>query len=85
VTTPLRGKYREFATDKFRGEYWNSNGYATAVVAVVSPGINWAAYIGGGPDEHEIDCLEFVASSGAKLREDHARHFFPEETLPYRN
>ena len=85
MTTELRGKYHEFALNMFEGGYWQANGYATAVVARVIPGVCWSAFIGGGPLEHERECLEVVAEGGVKLRENHARAFFPEETLPYRD
>lgn len=32
------------------GAYWNANGFAVAIVAVVTPGVDWAAYIGATPD-----------------------------------
>jgi len=64
--------------------YYNSNGYATAIVAVITPDIDWAAYIGGGPTYHERDCVHEVARHGAKLGEAHARFLFPDVKLPYR-
>ena len=69
------------------GRYWNANGVAIAIVAVVTEGIDWAAYIGGGCNgmtEHEQDAVEWTAKHGAKLYEEDARHFFPEIELPYR-
>lgn len=64
--------------------YWNANGYATAIVAVVTLGVDWAAYIGGGPTRRESDCVVEVARHGSKLSEEDARHFFPQVELPYR-
>jgi hypothetical protein len=29
-----------------KGRYWNSNGFAVAIVAVITEGIDWAAYKG---------------------------------------
>ena len=67
------------------GRYYNANYYATAIVAVITEGIDWAAYIGGAlPGITEKDAVEFVAEKGCKLLEKDARYFFPEITLPYR-
>jgi len=82
--TMLRGKYYEFAPDKFEGRYFNTNGYGCAVVASIGHGGDWAAYIGGCPGHREEEDLDFVARFGAKLSEHDARHFFPEIDLPYR-
>ena len=81
----LRGRYYEFALDKFEGRYWNSSGYGCAVVASIGIEGAWAAYIGGAPGQREEEDLDFVARRGAKLSEKDARHFFPEIELPYRN
>lgn len=32
------------------GRYWNANGFAVAIVAVINPEVDWAAYIGASPD-----------------------------------
>jgi hypothetical protein len=65
--------------------YWNCNYFATAIVAVITEGINWAAYIGGA-DYHlsEEAAVEWVAQTGEKLSKSDAKHFFPDITLPYR-
>jgi len=71
-----------------RGRYWNCNGVAIAIVAVVTEGIDWAAYIGGGcgsMTEHEKDAVDWAAKYGAKLYERDARYFFPDVALPYRD
>jgi len=62
------------------GGYWNANESAVAIVAVVTPGIDWAAYIGGtseleGPYTKE-ETLRWVAHYGCKLSEATARPFF---------
>lgn len=65
--------------------YYNSNYFATAVVASITEGIDWAAYIGGA--DHtlpERDAVEYVRDYGCKLSESDARHFFPNIELPYR-
>jgi len=65
--------------------YWNANGYATVIVAVVTEGVDWAAYIGGAPDWiRERDAVSHVAQLGDKLAEADARHFFPAIDVPYR-
>jgi len=66
--------------------YWNTNGTQIAIVAVVTEGIDWAAYIGGMQSNQgtEANTCRWTADYGAKLSEKDARHFFPEMTLPYR-
>lgn len=83
--TSLQGTHYEFAPNKFEGRYWNVNGFGCAVVASIGAEGAWAAYIGGCPPEDEDEGLKFVASKGAKLPEQDARHFFPQlHDLPYR-
>ena len=75
---------------KYRRRYWNAGGFGIAIVEVVSPsGVDWAAYIGADNGESEEDCVQSVASSGAKLSRQDALHFFPSMAspsvdLPYR-
>ncbi len=67
------------------GRYYNANYYATAIVAVITEGIDWAVYIGGAPhDIREREAIEFVADKGDKLSESDAKYFFPDIKLPYR-
>lgn len=62
--------------------YYNANRYACAVVAVMTPGVDWAAYMGGcGSDLSEEEAVRFVARKGCKLSEEDARHFFPDSML----
>ncbi len=84
MTTTLRGQFHEFAIDKYQARYWNSNGYAVAVVASIGVEGAWSAYIGGADPESEEEGLKFVASHGNKLDEEDARYFFPNLDLPYR-
>lgn len=80
--------------NKIEGRYWNSNGKAIAIVALVSlwkKGENgepdegdWAAYIGADDGWSEKDCIESTSSGGAQLSAEDAEHFFPEIKLPYR-
>ena len=76
--------YFEFAEDFYEGRYFNSNGYAVAVVAHIRVERAWSAYMGGASDRvSEEEALAFVAAHGAKLSEKDARHFFPLIDLPY--
>lgn len=68
------------------GRYYNANYYATAIVAVITEGIDWAAYIGGAPvDAPEEVAVKFIADKGYKLSEKDAKHYFPDIKLPYRH
>jgi len=67
------------------GRYYNANYYATAIVASITEGIDWAAYIGGADASvPESEAVEFIRDYGCKLSERDARHFFPYINLPYR-
>lgn len=65
--------------------YYNANGFAVAIVAVVTEGIDWTAYIGAS---HNLmtseETAEWVAKNGCKLAKKDAVHFFPDIDLPYR-
>lgn len=64
-------------------EYWNANGYATAVVAVPGEADDWAAYIGAQPDPaSKEETLEWVARYGSKLSERQAKTFFEQYEFP---
>ena len=76
--------YYKFAPNKYEGRYFCSNGYSCAIVALVTPEIDWAAYIGGSNSDREQLALEDVAAWGSKLSEEDARHFFSDIDLPYR-
>lgn len=67
------------------GRYYNANYYAVAIVASITEGIDWAAYI-GAPDYllPEEKAIEYVKDYGCKLSEHDARYYFPEIELPYR-
>jgi hypothetical protein len=67
------------------GLYANANYYAAAIVAVVTEGIDWAAYFNGC--NHKItqeQAYEQVAREGDTLPENIARFLFPKIDLPYR-
>lgn len=66
-----------------RGRYWN-DGHGIAIVASITEGIDWAAYIGADNGDCEEDCIGHAARLGEKLLEQDARHFFPDIELPYR-
>ena len=67
------------------GRYYNANYYATAIVASITEGIDWAAYIGGADyTVSEELAVEYVRDYGCKLSKSDARHFFPDIKLPYR-
>ena len=66
------------------GRYWNNQGVGIAIVASITKGIDWAAYIGvqhGGTRQSQ---LAYAAKWGVKLSGMDARHFFPDVNLPYR-
>jgi len=71
--------------------YWNSNGYAVAVVAVVTSQISldghareipfdWACYIGATESRitSKDDTIRSVALNGSKLSQAHAVALFPQ-------
>jgi len=66
--------------------YYNANYFATAIVASITEGIDWAAYIGGAdyrlPEE---EAVEYVRDYGCKLTREDAKYFFPDIELPYRS
>jgi hypothetical protein len=65
--------------------YYNSNYYATAIVASITEGIDWSAYIGGADYKvSEEEAVEYVRDYGDKLSEKDARYYFPDIKLPYR-
>jgi len=67
------------------GRFYNTNYYVTAIVASITTGIDWAAYIGGAPHDASYEqAYQFVADRGCKLDEGLARFIFPDIELPYR-
>jgi len=66
------------------GRYYNANGFAVAIVAVITEGIDWCAYIGAtDSSKSEEETVEFVSKFGCKLAEEDARRYFT-VYLPYR-
>ena len=68
----------------YEGRYWNTNGVGICIVAVVTEGVDWAAYIGSDNGCSEEKCLQWTAENGAKLSAEDAQHFFSEIKLQYR-
>lgn len=82
--------YYTFHEDGFEqhieARFWNQGGKQLAIVACITKGTDWAAYIGtDAPDSCDEDgTLKYVASWGCKLAKVDAKHFFPHIDLPYR-
>jgi hypothetical protein len=65
--------------------YYNANGFAVTIVASITEGIDWAAYIGATDSfKTEEETAEWVVKHGCKLARKDAMHFFPDIDLPYR-
>ena len=67
------------------GRYYNCNGRGICIIAVVTKGVDWAAYTGADDGWSEQHCLEWAADNGAKLSREDAKHLFPDIKLPYRS
>ena len=70
--------------ETIEGRYWNSGGNGITIVAVITHGIDWAAYIGADPGWEEAACVKHAAEYGCKLSREDAEHFFPDIELHYR-
>ena len=70
---------------KVEGRYWNSNGKGICIVASITEGIDWSAYIGADDGYSEEACIQWTVDMGVKLSRQDAKHFFPDIKLPYRN
>lgn len=68
------------------GKFWNNCNKHIAIVAVITKGIDWAAYIGtDAPNSLRAhDTYIYAARYGEKLAPWDAKHFFPDINLPYR-
>ena len=66
--------------------YWNPQNANICIVAVITKGVDWAAYIGANSGFHtEREALEWAQAHGAKLSKEDAQYFFPGiKNLPYR-
>lgn len=71
--------------EKLEARFWCSNSCSIAIIASITYGVDWAAYIGSDNSQAEDDTLQYVSRWGNKLSEKDARYFFPEIELPYRN
>lgn len=58
------------------GGYWTGAHGNFAVVAVLNPGVDWAAYIGGIRGRVVVDTVLDIANHGAKLPEQDALKWF---------
>ena len=65
--------------------YWNANGFAGAIVAVLTLGscsddlIDWSAYIGGCDLTSRAEEAErWVAKHGNKVSREDAEYYFPD-------
>lgn len=67
------------------GRYWNSGGHGMTIIAVITHGIDWAAYIGADDGREEEACIRNAVDYGAKLSRLDAEHFFPDIKLSYRS
>lgn len=70
---------------QLEGRYWNTGGYGICIMASITKGVDWAAYVGADNGWSEKECMTRVLERGAKLPEKDARYFFPEIKLPYRH
>jgi len=71
----------------YEARYWNCGYEQIAIVASVTKGIDWAAYVGATHQAYtEAETLRGALDNGAKLSEADARHFFPniDSELRYR-
>lgn len=68
-------------TDRPREDGTRITGSLFTLVAVINPGIDWAAY---RDDPQRQQTVERTAESGDKLPEAVARYFFPDIEVPYR-
>ena len=64
--------------------YWNTNSRGICIMASISEGIDWAAYIGADDGWSEEALMQWTLELGAKLSREDAEHFFPDIDLPYR-
>ena len=70
--------------EAIEARYFCTNGFGIAIVAAITKGVDWAAYIAADQSMTEEGTLRSVLEYGCKLSEKDARYFFPEIKLPYR-
>ena len=71
---------------QLQARFWNCNGKKISVVASITKGADWAAYIGADTLETEEESMQHALDYGCKLGERDALHFFPElAEMRYRN
>jgi len=70
---------------RYESRYWNCQGRNITIVASVTKGIDWAAYIGSDDSRTEKEAIEYALEYGSKLSIADAKYFFPElAVMPYR-
>ena len=89
ITARIESYYTFYEDDykqHIEARFWNQGGKQLEIVACITKGIDWVAYIGtDAPDSYtEQGTLEYVAKWGCKLSEADARYFFLNIKLPYR-
>lgn len=77
--------YEDDHKQSLEARFWNCSGTQIAIVASITKGVDWAAYVGADRSYTERETLQTVSEIGCKLSEEDARYFFPEVELPYRH
>ena len=79
--------YEKGGGQAYEARYWNPEAANICIMALVTPGVDWAAYIGAAHGVHrEEEAMEWTLEKGAKLLEKDARYFFPQfKDKPYRH
>lgn len=67
-----------------KARFWNDDGTNIVIVASITKGADWAAYIGTSTVQTEREASIETLKHGCKLLEGDARYFFPDIKLPYR-
>lgn len=69
-----------------KARYYNGNGFAISIIAVINEGLDWAAYIGSTDSRitSEEETIDFVAKHGCKLTKKDAMYYFPDIKERYR-
>lgn len=70
---------------QLQGRFWNCGEHQTSIMASITKGVDWSAYIGADSLYTEQDSMKHALDYGCKLSESDARHFFSDIELPYRH
>ena len=60
---------------QLEGRYWNANWKGVCIMASITKGVDWAAYIGADNGQSEDECMAWTLKYGVKLYEKDARYF----------